>query len=76
MKHRRTAAVVAISLAICLTFTGCWDGRELNTISLVAGVGVDAAKGKSGITMTVQVGKTGQTNNGKEKESPTSKYLN
>ncbi len=76
MKHRRTVAVVAISLAICLTFTGCWDGRELNTISLVAGVGVDAAKGKSGITMTVQVGKTGQTNNGKEKESPTSKYLN
>lgn len=55
------------SLCVCILFlAGCWDQRELNTISLVMALGVDKAKGKAEYHVSYQVvnpteisGKTG-----------------
>lgn len=71
MKIKRIlcAALAALTLAPCLS--GCWDQRELNTILLITGVGLDAAKDdEKKIDVTLQIfqvtPKTGKESSGGE----------
>ncbi|NLY46394.1 MAG: Ger(x)C family spore germination protein [Tissierella sp.] len=52
---------------IALFLTGCWDNEELDTISIVTGVGIDAADTEGNIKLSLQVGKINQ-----EKSTPQS----
>jgi spore germination protein KC/spore germination protein len=54
MKKVRFIKIIACIL-ISLSLTGCWSGRELDTIGIVMGVGLDKPKELNEIEMTVQV---------------------
>lgn len=45
---------------ITLFLTGCWDNEELDTISIVTGVGIDAADTEGNINLSLQIGKINQ----------------
>lgn len=60
---------VVFALALCLFMTGCWDNKELNTISIVTGMGIDTSP--EGYNLVVQVGKpqaSGQDKSGGKDE--------
>lgn len=67
MPMKRTIFSLFCLLCVCTIFlTGCWDQRELNTISLVMAWGIDKAKGKAEYRVSYQIvnpteisGKTG-----------------
>ena len=52
---------------ITLFLTGCWDNEELDTISIITGVGVDVSDTEDKINLSLQVGKINQ-----EKSTPLS----
>lgn len=51
----RTLLVAVICM---LLLTGCWDQHELDTISIVTGVGLDATQDMEEVLVTIQAGKT------------------
>ncbi len=55
----------AVSLLILFVYilgmAGCWDARELDTLSIVAGVGIDASSRQGEYDFTLQVGKAQKT---------------
>lgn len=51
-----------IIITICLILSGCWDNKELDTISIVTGVGIDAADKEDEINLILQISKIGQNN--------------
>lgn len=55
--HCRTPAALrltALALAL-LCLTGCWDIRELDSLAIVLGIGVDQAPAPDDYSMTVQI---------------------
>jgi spore germination protein KC len=44
-----------ITAAMMLEMSGCWDCREMDTIGIVMGVGLDKAEAPDEIEMTAQV---------------------
>lgn len=49
---------------LTLTLPGCWDARELDTLSIVAGVGIDKAEDPGQYDFTVQIGKAQKSTKG------------
>ncbi|RCX20973.1 spore germination protein KC [Anaerobacterium chartisolvens] len=55
---------------LILTLSGCWNSRELNTISIVMGTGLDKPEDGEGVLITAQVVKPGEIK-ASEKEGTT-----
>ena len=55
-KYNRRIYLIII-LIINFILTGCWDNNELDTISIVTGLGIDAAENDDEIDLTLQVSK-------------------
>lgn len=49
-----------IYILLVLGLTGCWNRRELDTLAIVMGTGVDKPKESSGVQLTVQIAKPGE----------------
>lgn len=68
MKQRKKTG---LSLLLCsillLCLTGCWDNKELDTLSIVTGVGIDASSSPGQLDLSFQVA-TVQNGSDKEKE--------
>ncbi len=47
--------IVLLAAAQLLMLTGCWNRRELNTLAVVMGVGIDKAEEENEIVLTTQV---------------------
>lgn len=45
---------------ITLSLTGCWDNEELDTVSIVTGVGIDVSDREDKINLSLQIGKINQ----------------
>ncbi|MDF2567271.1 MAG: Ger(x)C family spore germination protein [Oscillospiraceae bacterium] len=63
MKKNFTTSVnriisVILCLSITLLTTGCWDSKEIDTISIVTGIGIDTSQNPDEINLTAQIGKT------------------
>ena len=63
----RLFKILAVCLALLL-LTGCWDNHELDTLSIVTGIGVDKAEDPDQIDLSLQVG-TVEKSSGQEKAS-------
>lgn len=74
MRTRRAAAVLLL-LASILALTGCWDARELDTLSIVAGVGIDASGTQGEYDFTVEVGKAQKSKSGGDNNSKSAPYM-
>ncbi len=55
MKKAVAAVIVALACALC----GCFDSIELNDLSIVLGMGIDAVKDSDEIALTMQLGQAG-----------------
>jgi spore germination protein KC/spore germination protein len=71
---------IFICILISLNLTGCWSARELDTIAIVMGVGIDKPKELEQIEMTVQIVnpskiKTGNKDSG-EKSGGSKAFVN
>lgn len=56
-KRRRWIAVLLTVSACLLTFIGCWDNHELNTLFIVTGVGLDQEQDSDQIRISLEIGK-------------------
>ena len=54
-KHAIRAAALAAALILCMTLCGCWDLRELDTLSFVLGAGLDAADEEGMVHFVAQI---------------------
>ncbi len=68
MPKLRAALLILITLMFALVPGGCWDSHEINTLSLVSGIGVDAGQKPNEYDVTVQIRKI--TDREKEPETP------
>ncbi len=57
MKKLRAAGLCLLVLLTILLSGGCWDAHEINTLSLVSGVGIDAGQEEDDFNITVQIRK-------------------
>lgn len=56
-KRNRRIFLISAILLICIMLTGCWDNYELDTISIVTGLGIDIAENEDEINLILQVDK-------------------
>lgn len=61
---RRAAAALAAGAAL-LGLSGCYDSRELDTLSFITGVGLDKSEQPGLVSLTVQIGKATTSKAGK-----------
>lgn len=52
--------LLILLIATSLILTGCWDAHELNTLSIVSGIGIDRGESEDEFNVTVQIGKSEQ----------------
>lgn len=52
--------LTAICLIVILSATGCWNRRELNTLAVVMGVGIDKGEDQGQVQLTAQIVKPGE----------------
>ncbi|MGB9791735.1 MAG: Ger(x)C family spore germination protein, partial [Thermacetogeniaceae bacterium] len=53
-------AKLVVAIIPVLFLSGCWDRRELNTLALVSGVGLDVASTPNRIVLTLQIIRPGE----------------
>lgn len=53
-------AKLVVAIIPVLLLSGCWDRRELNTLALVSGVGLDVASTPNRIALTLQIIRPGE----------------
>lgn len=46
------------SVLMLILLSGCWDAQELDSLSIVAGIGIDEAQDAEDVCVTVQIGKS------------------
>lgn len=51
---------IIICLLLILSTTGCWSRREMDTLAIVMGVGIDESKEPGQVQLTAQIVKTGE----------------
>lgn len=67
MKHRIDKWIkTAVCIIFVISLSGCWNNRELDTLGIVMGVGVDKSEGPGRIQLTVQVVKPGEISSSKK----------
>ncbi|HBC25849.1 MAG TPA: Ger(x)C family spore germination protein [Ruminococcaceae bacterium] len=57
-RHLKKTVRALVCFLLLFGLTGCWDSRELDTLSIVTGVGIDASRKADQLELTFQVGKT------------------
>ncbi|MBU5425590.1 Ger(x)C family spore germination protein [Tissierella pigra] len=53
---------IIVIIPITFILTGCWDNKELDTISIVTGVGIDATEDEDKIEFILQIERVSQHN--------------
>lgn len=66
-KIKRFLKVIILFILILSTLTGCWSRRELNSLAIVLGVGIDVSDNPNQIDVTAQIVKTSAIKSGKDK---------
>ena len=65
-KHRVFFLKMLLSLLMVINISGCWDRHELNTLTIVSGLGIDKAKDPGKIQLTTQIIKTAEIKSSQE----------
>lgn len=52
---------IIVIILSALILAGCWDNQELDTISIVTGIGIDLGQNKENIKLTLELGNTSQS---------------
>lgn len=74
MRRKRTVSLLILCLYI-LALAGCWDARELDTLSIVAGVGIDASGQPGEYDFTMLVGKAQKSKSSGASSTQNAPYL-
>lgn len=60
MRKQKIVVLIIICVLIVLSLSGCWNRRELNTFSILMGMGIDKAEEVGKIQLTAQIIKAGE----------------
>lgn len=71
-KYFNKSIRIALILICVLFMSGCWNSRELNTLSIVLGIGIDQSQEEGKIDLTVQTAKTSSSRTKKDSTSSAS----
>ncbi len=74
MRMRRAVSWL-IFLVFILTLTGCWDARELDMLSIVAGVGIDASDQQGKYNFSFELGKAQKSRSQGKDSTQNAPYL-
>lgn len=55
MKNRKSLVIITICILLILSLSGCWNRRELNTFSILMGMGIDKAEEADKVQLTAQI---------------------
>ncbi|NLV86134.1 MAG: Ger(x)C family spore germination protein [Clostridiales bacterium] len=58
MRLFKKTAALGILISILAGFSGCWDSKEIDTIQIVTGVGLDKAENDEYVDISIQIAKT------------------
>ncbi len=74
MRVKRAVSLLMLFVFI-LTLTGCWDARELDTLSIVAGVGIDASGQQGEYDFSFELGKAQKSKSQSKDSTQSAPYL-
>lgn len=60
MKNWKIIVLIIICILLTLSISGCWSRRELNTFSILMGMGIDKAEEIGRVQLTAQIIKAGE----------------
>lgn len=60
IKHMRQGFIIVLCFVLILNTVGCWNRRELNTLAIVMGLGIDKAQEPGEMQLTAQIVKPGE----------------
>ena len=60
MRNRKIVVLIIICILLALSLSGCWNRRELNTFSILMGMGIDKAEEAGKVQLTAQIIKAGE----------------
>lgn len=72
MRRKISFIIVFVLLAASIFCCGCWDARELDTMSMVLGIGVDTSETENEWMYTFQINKPQSSPGGNTKQSGSS----
>lgn len=78
-KYMGVYVKIIACILITVTFSGCWSAKELNTIGIVMGIGIDKSKENNQINITTQIFKPSgvkTSSKGGPSSSSNNTYLN
>ncbi len=55
MRNRKIIVSIIICILLTLSISGCWNRRELNTFSILMGMGIDKAEEVGKVQLTAQI---------------------
>ena len=64
----KQAVKILLAVVLVLALTGCWNRRELDTLGIVVGIGIDAGQEEDSIRVTAQLVDAGNLSEGGSKE--------
>lgn len=64
-KHFRIFFKEAICIFLVISLTGCWNSRELNTLAIVMGTGIDISEDPDKVRLTLQIAKPSEMKSSK-----------
>jgi germination protein, Ger(x)C family len=65
-KHVGILFMTAICLLLIMSLSGCWNSRELDTLGIVMGIGIDKPKESNKVQVTAQIVKPGEMKSSKK----------
>jgi len=68
-KPFRKVIALLLIFAVSITFSGCWDEHELDTLFIVTGIAIDNSQTPDQIDVTVQIGKPKSKSSSSESDS-------
>ncbi len=74
MTIKRAVSAVGLLLCIC-TLAGCWDAHELDTLSIIAGLGIDQSNTQGEYVFSVEIGKAQKSQISQNKDKQESAFL-
>lgn len=68
-KLKRYFLCFALAFMLLISFSGCWDSRELDALFIVTAIGMDAGTEQETARVTFEIGPTGSKKTSKEEPS-------
>ena len=71
--YSKATVMILIMITLSLSMTGCWNRRELPSLAIVLGLGIDKGQGNNKLELTTQIVKTAELKSNTSNDEESSK---